>query len=199
MNHLQRLTPDSQQGPRDRGATLKYFVFLMWFQSGFEKDLKKNLIGSSLLRHYRKPQFQSNNSIPKKQISSSKKYLEKMVFLHPNCTTTPRPSKTPKKCSLGKDSLLLFKGNTLRHGLGDEFLHRTPLPAWVPLCGCLRHSPRCQHVQLLLCHPEATQPNENTELSSKKASSNLYPTDQAVQKRPRHFKYHPKQSSEIKK
>lgn len=54
MNHLLRLTPDSQQGPRDRGATLKYFLFLMWFQSGFEKDLKQNLIGSNITE---KPRF----------------------------------------------------------------------------------------------------------------------------------------------
>lgn len=39
----------SQQGPRDRRATLKYFLFLMWLQCGFEKDLMQNLIGRSLL------------------------------------------------------------------------------------------------------------------------------------------------------
>ena len=28
---------------------LKYFLFLMWFWSGFERDLTQNLIGSILL------------------------------------------------------------------------------------------------------------------------------------------------------
>lgn len=81
MNHLLRLTPDSQQGPRDREAMLKYFLFLMWLQSGFEKDLKQNLTGSSLLQHYRKATVLEQQQHPQEANFLLKKLVGEDGFL----------------------------------------------------------------------------------------------------------------------